>query len=143
MPWADPSRRAPACVQAPSALGGVFQAYGEHVTGGTVQHVIGGRAQQQGQAVTSVTADHNKIAVLFFGQAMNLLAWLAVGQVALLWCQLRVALGEVVQALAGLVELLLLQHRQVHRHITTKGHGMGSTTLIKDSLALLLLARAW
>lgn len=90
-----------------------------------MQHIIGGRAQQQGQAVTTMATDHNQIAVLFFGQAMDFLARLAVSQVTLLWSQLRVAFGEVVQAFAGLVELLLLQHRQVHRHIAAKGHGHG------------------
>jgi hypothetical protein len=51
------------------------------------------------------------------------MAWLAVGQVALFGSQLRITAGKAAEALAGLVELLLLQQRKIHRHVAAKGHG--------------------
>ena len=63
--------------------------------------------------------------LLTAARAGKLLAWLAVDQMALGAGDLRVGQGELVKALLGLVELLLLQLGKVHRHVTTKGHGHG------------------
>jgi len=73
--------------------------------------------------VTAVATDHNEVALLFGGEAVDFLARLAVGQVAVFRGQFRVAAGEAVEAFAGLIELLLLEHRQVHRHVAAERHG--------------------
>ncbi len=72
-----------------------------------------------------MAADHDQVASLFRGEAVDFLARLPVDQVALLAAEVRIAYGEGIQAFTGLVELLLLQHRQVHRHVPTEGHGHG------------------
>ena len=58
------------------------QVDGEDVAWRAVQHVIRGRAEQQRQTMSAMTADHDQIARLFFGEMMDFLAWLAIGQVA-------------------------------------------------------------
>ncbi|MNY71435.1 hypothetical protein D3C86_2097780 [compost metagenome] len=62
---------------------------------------------------------------MLLGQAVDFLAWLAVGQVALVCAQVGVFSGKAVQAFTGLFELLLLQHRQVHGYVAAKRHGHG------------------
>ena len=52
---------------------------------------------------------------------MNLLAWMAEGDLQALIGQPVVG-GKQLHALLGLLELLLLQHRQVHGHIAPVGH---------------------
>ncbi|MNL68282.1 hypothetical protein D3C87_1929840 [compost metagenome] len=74
-----------------------------------MQHVIGGGAQQQCQAVSAMAAHHDQVAGLFLGQMVNLLAWLAVGQVTVFLGELRIFQDQAVESLLGLVELLLLQ----------------------------------
>ena len=56
--------------------------------------------------MTAVAADHYQVAVLLFGQTMNLLARLSVDQVPLFSNQLRIAFSKDVYALAVLLELL-------------------------------------
>ena len=46
-----------------------------------LQHIIGGGAQQQRQAVTAMAADHDQVTALLLGEVVDLLARLAVGQV--------------------------------------------------------------
>jgi len=90
-----------------------------------VQDVVGRGTEQQRQPVTAMAANHDQVAALLLGQAMHFLARLAVGQVALFRREARVAVGEAVHALAGLVELLLLQHGEVHRYVAAEGHRHG------------------
>ena len=45
---------------------GLFKAHCKHITRRAVEHVIGGRAQQQRQAMTAVAADDDQVAALFF-----------------------------------------------------------------------------
>ncbi|MNG21533.1 hypothetical protein D3C84_1059120 [compost metagenome] len=56
---------------------------------------------------------------------MDFLARLAVGQVRIAAVDFRVLVEQAFHALLGLVELLLLQLGQVHRHVAAKGHGHG------------------
>ncbi len=72
-----------------------------------------------------MAADHDQVAVLLFGQVMDFLARLAVGEVAVFLFQVRVLENQTVQALFGLVKLLLLQLGKVHGYVATKGHGHG------------------
>ncbi|MNE99454.1 hypothetical protein D3C80_1981370 [compost metagenome] len=74
-----------------------------------MQYIIGGRAQQQGQAVTAVATDHDQVAAVVLGQLVDFLARLAVGQVGIGAGQLWIFLFQALHALLGLVELLLLQ----------------------------------
>ncbi|MCY1430335.1 hypothetical protein D9M71_462810 [compost metagenome] len=74
-----------------------------------MQHVIGGGAQQQCQTMPAMAAHHDQVAGLLLGQVVDLLAWLAVGQVAVFPGELRVFQDQAVKALLGLIELLLLQ----------------------------------
>ena len=76
-----------------------------------MQNVVGSGAQQQCQAVTTVAADHDKVAAFGLGEAVDFLAWLAVFQMAVVFAQLRVNIDQSVKAIFGLVELLLLQLR--------------------------------
>ena len=66
-------------------LCGLFQADGQYVAGCAMQHVVGCRAQQQRKAVTTMTANHDQVAGLRFGQGMDFLARLAIGQVAVVF----------------------------------------------------------
>ncbi len=90
-----------------------------------MQHVVGCGAQQQRQAVATVAAHDDQVAVLFFGQLMDFLAGLAVGQVRVAALDARILAEQAIHAFLGLIELLLLQLRQVHRHVAAKRHGHG------------------
>ena len=92
-----------------SVLRVLFQLHRQHIARCAVQDVIGGGAQQQGQAVTAMAADHDQVAALFLGQVMDFLAWLTLGQVALTFFQVRVLGDQALKAFLGLIELLLLQ----------------------------------
>ena len=105
-----------------------------------MQQVVGRRAQQQRQAVTTVAADHDQVTALFLGHAVDFLARLAVGQHAIAG-QLRILGSETVQSLAGLLDLLLLQRRQVHGHVTAKGHGHGLDHVHQRHLAATALTQ--
>ena len=48
-----------------------------------MQHVVGGGAQQQCQAMSAMAAHHDQVAGLLLGEVMDFLAWLAVGEVAI------------------------------------------------------------
>ena len=85
------------------------QVHGEDVARRAVQHVIRGGAEQQRQTMTTMAADHDQIARLFFGEMMDFLAWLAIGQVAVGAFEFGVFELEAFEALFGLIELLLLQ----------------------------------
>ena len=54
---------------------------------------------------------------------MDFLARLAIGQVRVAAVDVRVFVEQAVHAFLGLVELLLLQLRQVHRHVAAERHG--------------------
>jgi hypothetical protein len=88
-----------------------------------MQHVVGRGAQQQGQAVTAVAADHDQITAMLFGEAVDFLARLAVGELAVVFGQLRVNVDQAIKSFLGLIKLLLLQLRQVHWNIAAKCHG--------------------
>src|SRR5476651_2786234 len=78
------------------------QAYRKHIAGRTVQNVVGGGAQQQRQAMPAMAADHDQVAGLFLGQVVNLLARLAVSQVAVLLGEFRILQDQPVKAFLGL-----------------------------------------
>src|SRR5690606_4792554 len=73
--------------------------------------------------MTAMAAYHDQVTVIFLGQAVDLLSRLPVSQVLLLRSQARVAVGKACDTLASLVELLLLEHGQIHRNIATERHG--------------------
>ena len=75
--------------------------------------------------MAAVAADDDQVALLFFGEAMDFLARLTISQVAMFGAKSGILVGKFIQTLACLVELLLLQHRQIHRHVAAKGHGHG------------------
>lgn len=66
-------------------LRALYQLHCQYVARRAVQYIIGRGAQQQRQAMTPMAANDDKVAVLFFGQVMDFLAWLAIGQVALVF----------------------------------------------------------
>src|SRR3546814_13063829 len=106
-------------------LFGLLQTHGQYIARRAVEDVVCGRPQQQGESVATMAADHDQITALFLRQAVYFLAGLSVGKVAILRCQTRVAVGEAVHALACLVELLLLTHRKVPRHVAAEGREIG------------------
>ena len=69
-----------------------------------------------------MAANHDQVAVLRLGQGMDFLARLAVVEVAVVLVQLRVLGDQPLKALFGLVELLLLQLRKIHRHVAAERH---------------------
>ncbi|KTC43650.1 hypothetical protein AO265_04140, partial [Pseudomonas sp. ABAC61] len=81
-----------------------------------------------------MTADHDQVACLFLGQVVDLLAWLAIGQVAVFLGQLRVLVDQPIETLPGLVELLLLQLREIHRDVTAESHGHGLDNMHQGQL---------
>ena len=54
------------------ASGFGLQAYRQHIARRAMQHVIGGGAQQQCQAVPAMAAHHDQVAGLLLGQVVNL-----------------------------------------------------------------------
>ena len=90
-----------------------------------MQNVIGGRAEQQRETVTAVATDHDQVDVVFLRQVVDFLTRLAVGQMAVAGFYVRVFAFQRFQFFLGLIELLLLQLRQVHRDIATERHGHG------------------
>src|SRR5690606_229635 len=105
-----------------SGVLGLVQADRNHVTGGSMENVVGGGSEQQREAMSAVAADHDQIAAEFGGDAVNLLTRVAEGNLHLLFGQ-SVIPGEQLHALPGLLELLLLKHGQVHGDITAISHG--------------------
>ncbi|MNG21656.1 hypothetical protein D3C84_1060480 [compost metagenome] len=74
-----------------------------------MQYIVGSGAQQECQAVPAMAAHHNQVALLLLGEMVDFLAWLAVSQVAVGAFEFGVFVLEALQALLGLIELLLLQ----------------------------------
>jgi len=72
-----------------------------------------------------MAADHDQVALLILRQLVDFLARLAVDQVRVAAIDIRVLVVQALHAFLGLVELLLLQLRQVHRHVAAEGHGHG------------------
>lgn len=112
-------------LQFTSRLLRALQAHGKNVARRTVEDVVGGRAEQQRQAMPAMAADNDQVAALCLGQLMDLLSWLAIGEMAVADPDFRVLQLQGFEFLFGLVELLLLQLGKVHRYIATKGHGHG------------------
>lgn len=86
-----------------------LQAHGKHIARRAVQHVVRRGAQQQCQAMATVTANHDQVALLLLGEVVDFLAWLAIGQVAIGAFEFAVLVFQALKSLLGLVELLLLQ----------------------------------
>ena len=72
-----------------------------------------------------MAAYHDQVTILLGGQVMDLLARLPIFQMRVATRDARVLGEQPIQARLGLVELLLLQLRQIHRYIAAKGHGHG------------------
>ncbi|VVP52920.1 hypothetical protein PS898_05436 [Pseudomonas fluorescens] len=70
-----------------------------------------------------MAADHDQVAAVFLGEVVDFLARLAVSEVGVFLGHFRVFEDQPVQALLGLVKLLLLQLGKVHGHVAAKGHG--------------------
>ena len=59
--------------------------------------------------MAAVAADDDQVAVMLLGKTVNFLSGLAIGQLAIFFCELRIDIDQPIKALFGLIKLLLLQ----------------------------------
>ena len=95
-------------------------AHREDIARCAVQHAVGGRAQQQGQAMPAMTAHYDQVHGLRLGDAMNLALRTSEHQVATILGHLE-ALGEIRQVRTGLFVDLVLDRGQIHGNVSAVG----------------------
>ena len=87
-----------------------------------------------------MAADDDQVAAIFGRHTMDFLAGMTEGYLQLLGGQAEVA-GEQLHAFAGLFELLLLQHGQIHGNVAAIGHGQGFNDMNNGQLGIQCLGQ--
>ena len=81
-----------------------------------MQHTVGGGTQQQGKTVTAMTAHHDEVSVMREGRALNLMLGSSEDQVPACFRHTD-AVGKLGEMRAGLFMDLILNRREIHRHV--------------------------